>query len=449
MTKNKANKATPGKGSGTSVQALAESTQAQPTALEGNATGTTPAAVEADQSTSTVPAAEAITKKPSSTELTAPKIGAVIQGLDDIGEKFHAKLVEFAPDFDQQLKQLAKADDAQLKKQFDEYKVEDRKHGQGITAILKKRRQLFHENIGLFWTIHECIVSPGFRSDLNGGKERTADYNFKMWGASTWQEFVERHSPYGLDATDNYVKEFGDECGTLLKDGTTGVTEPVAGKQKNKGGNAGPKKKRRPTVIETANAKLAAEFKSMCNLVLNSEATPDQVVATLKSMAEKTCKDLTAVETKALKMPKILEPKQSDLEKLSIALAKRVWASTLLPADSEEKRDAHKILLKAGVAATMTPAPAKGQTDPKIGVVINDQAAEYLSIRIARGRHVDDGDLAQYEKWLALKGETERAISLRRELREWRDARDRKSSDATLDEAVSLVADNPAAAGAA
>jgi len=440
MTKSKTKKTRPRKAS-KSIRTPAESTQAQPTAVEGNTTANTPAAIEADQSTPTAPAAEASTTKPSSTELTAPKIGAVIHGLDDISKKIHVKLVEFAPDFDRQLEQLAKADDAQLKKQLDEYKEEDRELGQGITTILKKRRELFRANVGLFWTIKECIVSPGFRSDLNGGKERTADYNFKMWGAHTWQELVERYSPYGLDATDNYVKEFGEELGAL-EEGTTSVTEPVAGKQKKKGGNAGPKEKR-PTIVETANAKLAAEFKTMCNLALNSDATDGQIAATFKSKAEDTCKGLTPEEKKALKMPKILEPKESELEKLGITLARRVWASTLLPADSEEKRDAHKVLLKAGLAATMTPAPAKGTNGPKIGAVINDQAAEFVMMRVGQGKSVDPETLAKYESWLALKGETERATALRRELRVWKDARDQKSLSSTVFEPVQPAVSNP------
>src|ERR1019366_3874224 len=127
------------------------STQAQPTAVEGNTTASTPAAIEADQSTPTVPAAEARTTKPSSTELTAPKLRAVIHDLDDIGQKFHAKLVELAPNFDEQLEQLANADDQQLKKQLDKYKEEDYELGEGITTILKQRRELFRKNLGLFW----------------------------------------------------------------------------------------------------------------------------------------------------------------------------------------------------------------------------------------------------------------------------------------------------------
>lgn len=428
MARRKSKTTAAEKTSKVSVPTSTGSTQSRSTAPGSTTAGTAPATLEVEQSAKTVPAAKAKTKKPSSTELTSPKIGEVIQGLDDIGEKVYAKLVEFAPDFDQQLERLAKADDAQLKSQLDEYKEEDRNLGQNITTILKKRRELFRANVGLFWTIKECIVCPGFRSDLNGGKERTADYNVKTWGASTWQELVERYSPYGLDATDNYVKEFGEECGALLKEGTTGVTAPVAGKQKAKGGKAARKKSRRPTVSETANAKLAGEFKTMCNLALNSKATDEQIAATVKSKAEEAYKGLTPEEKKALKMPKILEPKQSELEKLGIALAKRVWASKLLPADSEEKKGAHKILLKAGVAAIMTPAPAQEPTDPKIGAVINDQAAECVMTRVAEGKSVDPEMLAKYETWLALKGKTERATDLRRELRVWKEALDKKLS---------------------
>lgn len=401
---------------------------ARPTAAPGNTTaGTALATLEVDQSAKTVPAAKAKTKKLSSIALTSPKIGEVIQGLDDIGKKVYAKLVECAPDLDQQLKRLAKADDAQLKAQLDEYKEEDRKLGQGITTILKKRRELFRANVGLFWTIKECVVCPGFRSDLNGGNVRTTDYNLKMWGASTWQELVERYSPYGLDATDKYVEAFGEERSAELEEGTTGVTKPVARKQNNKGGNAGPKKKRRPTVAELANAKLAGEFKTMCNLALNSCATDEQIAATWKSKAQETYKSLTLAESNALKMPKILEAKQSEIEALGITLAKQVWASTLLPADSKEKQAAHKVLLKAGIVATIAPAPTQPQADPKLGPALNDQDAERVMVLVAQGKSVEPEPLAKYETWLALKGETERATDLRRELRVWKDAISKKS----------------------
>jgi len=363
----------------------------------------------------THPDAVHLTPPASSAEPTDPKIGAVIQGLDQPGKKLYAELVEIAPDFDWQLEKLEKADDAQLKKQFDEYKEEDYKLGERITTILKKRRELFRKNLGLFWTIHECIVSPGFRSDLNGGKERTADHNLKMWGACTWQEFVERHSPYGLDATDKYVKEFGREYDRLVDDGIS-----VSGQQDKGGGDAGTKKTGSSSVVKTADAKqahLADEFKNMCNLALNSNATDEQIAATWKSKAKETCQSLTPEEIKALKMPKITQLKQSEVEKLGIDLAKLVWMSAHLSTESKEKQVANKLLVKAGVAAIIAPVPANGDA---VGEVISGKAAECVSIQIAQGRPVDEKDLAQYEKWLALKGETERTISLGRELREWK-----------------------------
>ena len=445
MTKNKSKKTTPGQASRKSARPPAYSTGAQPkTAHDSLSVGTGPKPVaEADRSPETVPAAEAITKKPSSTELTAPKIGAVIQGLDDIGKKFHAKLVELAPDFDDQLEQLANADDEQLKKQLDQYKEEDYKLGEGITTILKQRRELFRRNLGLFWTIHECIVSPGFRSDLNGGKDRTADHNFKMWGASTWQEFVERHSPYGLDATDKYVKEFGREYDRLLKAGSAEETDTVAEEEGKEADTGTPRKIRRSKVAEETAAKLAAEFKSMCNLALNSNATDEQIAVTLKSKAEETYKELTPAEAKAVQMPKVREPRQSEVEKLGIELARVVCASAHLAADSKEKEAANKLLIKAGVAATITSAPARAKTDPRNGQVINDRDAESVMMCVAQGKSVDPETLAKYESWLAVKGETERATALRRELRIWKDTRDEKSLNSTVFEAVQPAVNNP------
>jgi hypothetical protein len=406
--------------------------KAQPTEVGPNTPNTAGAgmvaapAPEADRSL-TVPVAKAKTIKPSSTERTAPKIGAVIKGLDLVGQKVYARLLKIAPDFNRQLESLQNANDTKLKEQLDEYKEEDYKLGQDITKMMKKRRQLFRENIGLFWTIHECIVSPGFRSDLNAGRERTADYNFKTWGACTWQEFVERYSPYGLDATDNYVKEFGRECSLLLNKGAAGDAKSVIREAEHEVADARPKKKRRQTVIEMANAKLAGEFKSMCKLALNSGATAEQIAATWKSKAQETYKSLAPAESKALKMPKILEPKQTELETLGITLAKQVWASTLLPGDSREKQAAHKVLLKAGISATIAPGPSWPQTDPKLGPALNDQDAERVMVLVAKGKDVKPDELAKYETWVAAKGDTDRANALRDELSKWKDAIKKKA----------------------
>jgi hypothetical protein len=50
--------------------------------------------------------------------------------------------------------------------------------------------------------------------------------------------------------------------------------------------------------------------------------------------------------------------------------------------------------------------------------------------------------LAKYESWLSLKGETERATALRRELRVWKDARDEKSLSSTVFEPVQPAVSN-------
>jgi hypothetical protein len=440
----KSKKAATNQTSGKSVTTPGESSG--PNAHDSGGAGTVPATgIETDRCMT----AKAKTKSFSSTDLTAPKSGPVIQGLDHIGRKVYAELVKIAPDFDRQLEKLENANDLQLKKEFDAYKEKDYVLGEGITTMLKNRRQLFRQHIGLFWTIHECIVSPGFRSDLNGGKERTADYNFKMWGASTWQEFVERYSPYGLDATDKHVKEFGSEYGRLLTDGAAGGTETGTVQKERKVGAAGAKKERRSTVLDAANEKLASEYKKICNFALNSKATDGQIAATLKSNAQETFNNLNAAETKALRMPTILDPKQSELEILGIALAKRVWASTLLPADSQEKRDAHQVLLMAGVAATITSALATGQTGPEIGAVMDDRTAERIMTLVAQKKDVEPERIAKYEMWLAFKGNTERATGLRQELGSWKDAMERKALDVVQSKPPTQTTVDPAASGAA
>lgn len=164
----------------------------------------------------------------------------------------------------------------------------------------------------------------------------------------------------------------------------------------------------------------------------------------MKSKAEETYKALTPAEAKSVQMPKIREPRQSEVEKLGIELARLVWASANLAANSKEKEAANQLLVKAGLAATIMPAPRAAEIDSGNGHVINDQAAESVMVCVAQGKSVDPEKLANYEHWLAVKGETERANALRRELHAWKDARDKKSHGPLLTEAAPPAANDAA-----
>lgn len=119
---------------------------------------------------------------------------------------------------------------------------------------------------------------------------------------------------------------------------------------------------------------------------------------------------------------------QGDLANKVRALIKELSgpSTTTMPAaqavsksKTNEVKEVHSEL-----GGTMTSCSA-GQA-----VTIDDQKSiESVMICVAQQKSVDPDPLAKYEAWLALKGDTERAISLREELRVWKDAMANKACD--------------------
>jgi len=119
---------------------------------------------------------------------------------------------------------------------------------------------------------------------------------------------------------------------------------------------------------------------------------------------------------------------QGDLAIKTRALLKELSGPpTMTPAapvvSRSKTKGVHEVLPDS--VGTVTPAASGRAT------AIHDQKAiESVMICVAQQKSVDPEPLAKYEAWLAMKGDTELAVSLREELRVWKDAMAKKGTEA-------------------
>ncbi len=50
----------------------------------------------------------------------------------------------------------------------------------------------FEQNLPYYFEAKNRLLNPGYRTDLGGGKNRTAEDNVRNFGAPDWQTFVAR-----------------------------------------------------------------------------------------------------------------------------------------------------------------------------------------------------------------------------------------------------------------
>jgi hypothetical protein len=284
-------------------------------------------------------------------------------------------------------------------------------------------------------------------------------------------------------------------------------------KNQDEGAPAKKSSRQQPVDIkEATNAHYADRYLALIGLLNNApkEATPEQIVATMRAEAEAAYQDLDAELAKRIKIPKlatvrpltwedreirriavkisdlIVEHCQNSLKKVAVPNGTGTShpgktiidnAKTILtydqrpPTPIKEARPYYQVgsdsrSLGIGTAndlrsqgkhrhdppgsGSVTYEPptnltsedvqqsqpraqgekgihAKhdaGTDEEKVNAnVIDDRTAEYVMVRIAQGKSVDEKLLVQYEKRLSLKGDTERANALRGELAEWKSAK--------------------------
>ena len=77
----------------------------------------------------------------------------------------------------------------------------------------------FNEHIGFYYEAKQRLLNPGYRTNVDGGKDRTPDENQKNFGAPDWATFVETCKAYSLQHTDRLLKQYAKSNGLLTDDG--------------------------------------------------------------------------------------------------------------------------------------------------------------------------------------------------------------------------------------
>jgi hypothetical protein len=77
----------------------------------------------------------------------------------------------------------------------------------------------FKENIGYYYEAKQRLLNPGYRTDVDDGKDRTPDENQKNFGAPDWATFNAQCNAYSLQHADRLLKQYAKFNGLLTDDG--------------------------------------------------------------------------------------------------------------------------------------------------------------------------------------------------------------------------------------
>ena len=78
----------------------------------------------------------------------------------------------------------------------------------------------FQENIAYYYEAKQRLLNPGYRTDVDGGKDRTPEDNVQNFGAPTWAAFAEICVAYSLKQADRKLRAFAKANGLLTDEGS-------------------------------------------------------------------------------------------------------------------------------------------------------------------------------------------------------------------------------------
>lgn len=73
----------------------------------------------------------------------------------------------------------------------------------------------FTANLAYYYEVKQRLLNPGYRTDVDGGKDRTPDENQKNFGAPDWATFNKNCAAYSLQHADRKLKAFAKANGLL------------------------------------------------------------------------------------------------------------------------------------------------------------------------------------------------------------------------------------------
>lgn len=192
---HKSKKAAPEATSEESVTTKSAESQEQPTTTpDGSTAGNVPAGQSA----------EAPTMKPQSITVTK-------KNMSPEEEQFHKAIAMSDKDLGIAIKKPTQ----RIAKQVGDALA----HEEEAKKLRREAQQEFERNIAYYYEAKQRLRNPGYRSDVNGGNERTPEENERNFGAPNWEAFNERCRAYSLQHADRKLKAFAKAQGLLTDDG--------------------------------------------------------------------------------------------------------------------------------------------------------------------------------------------------------------------------------------
>jgi hypothetical protein len=103
-------------------------------------------------------------------------------------------------------------------------------HEEKAKDFRKEAQKKFDENIARYYEVKQRLCNPGYRTDVDGGKDRTANENQENFGAPDWATFNKKCAAYSLQHADRKLKAFAKEQGLHADDGVN-IDDPEAEEQ--------------------------------------------------------------------------------------------------------------------------------------------------------------------------------------------------------------------------
>jgi hypothetical protein len=92
-------------------------------------------------------------------------------------------------------------------------------HELGAKEERVEAQREFQQNIAFYYETKQRLLNPGYRTDFDGGKNRTPDENEKNFGAPDWATFANKCVAYSLQHADRLLKAFAKANGLLTDEG--------------------------------------------------------------------------------------------------------------------------------------------------------------------------------------------------------------------------------------
>lgn len=92
-------------------------------------------------------------------------------------------------------------------------------HEEKVKTARDQAQAEFSKNIGYYYEVKQRLLNPGYRTGVDGGKDRTSDENQKNFGAPTWEMFNANCKAYSLQHADRLLKQFAKANDLLADDG--------------------------------------------------------------------------------------------------------------------------------------------------------------------------------------------------------------------------------------